>query len=317
MTENNDLPILENWQGHITDVFANPDRAIIYHFPCYDGFTSAWIGYRKLLKRTRPENISLIPHTYTDQKANNWPHLKEFTGKTVYFLDYSWPEDKMRDICSVAEQVIILDHHKTAYNNLKPLFEENLLSGIFDMSHSGAGLAWNHFHPNETMPMFVEYIQDRDLWKFKLPDSKEINKFIMSFDYDWNKWDELRDFFRTPTNSWDAAKQGAAIQRMQDRNMDEIIKDKIIFMKLGNYEVPTVNVNYFMASEICHLICEEFDVPFAAAWFYQPGGIVQFSLRSNGFDVEEIAKQFGGGGHAKAAGFEIGINQFHNMLTGE
>jgi phosphoesterase RecJ-like protein len=34
----------------------------------------------------------------------------------------------------------------------------------------------------------------------------------------------------------------------------------------------------------------------------------QFGLRSrNGFDVSEVAKKFGGGGHAAAAGFVINI----------
>ena len=46
--------------------------------------------------------------------------------------------------------------------------------------------------------------------------------------------------------------------------------------------------------------------PFAACYWDTPEGRV-FSLRSSsdGVDVSEIAKQFGGGGHKNAAGFKI------------
>lgn len=47
---------------------------------------------------------------------------------------------------------------------------------------------------------------------------------------------------------------------------------------------------------------------FSASYFDTPEGR-KFSLRSKegGMDVSEIAKRFGGGGHARAAGFQVPI----------
>ena len=50
------------------------------------------------------------------------------------------------------------------------------------------------------------------------------------------------------------------------------------------------------------------DALFAAGYFQRADRKWQFSLRSReGFDVSEVAKKYGGGGHAPAAGFEVTI----------
>ena len=38
----------------------------------------------------------------------------------------------------------------------------------FDMNHSGARLAWDYFHPGKEPPKFINYIEDCDLWAWKL-----------------------------------------------------------------------------------------------------------------------------------------------------
>jgi len=46
--------------------------------------------------------------------------------------------------------------------------------------------------------------------------------------------------------------------------------------------------------------------PFSVGWFVRSDGLFQYSLRSRGdFDVSELAKLWGGGGHKAAAGFEV------------
>ena len=55
--------------------------------------------------------------------------------------------------------------------------------------------------------------------------------------------------------------------------------------------------------------------PFAACYWDTEGARV-FSLRSadDGLDVSEIAKQYGGGGHVRAAGFSVPRN--HELARG-
>ena len=60
-----------------------------------------------------------------------------------------------------------------------------------------------------------------------------------------------------------------------------------------------------MESEIGNIIAEGHD--FAAIWQQLPSGDYKYSLRSRegGMDVSVIAQEFGGGGHARAAGFRV------------
>ena len=65
-----------------------------------------------------------------------------------------------------------------------------------------------------------------------------------------------------------------------------------------------------LASEACEALLKRFpDAPFAAAC-HDRGDQRKWSLRSCGeFDVSEVARSLGGGGHPHAAGFLEGIQR--------
>ena len=56
----------------------------------------------------------------------------------------------------------------------------------FDMGRSGAVLAWDYFFGGPSTgrprPWIVEYVQDRDLWAWKLPRSKEVSAYLRSLE---------------------------------------------------------------------------------------------------------------------------------------
>ena len=63
---------------------------------------------------------------------------------------------------------------------------KTLKNAYFDLSKSGARLAWEYFHPERAAPQLVDYIEDRDLWRWQVPRSKEfsagLNTMPMTFD---------------------------------------------------------------------------------------------------------------------------------------
>jgi hypothetical protein len=79
------------------------------------------------------------------------------------------------------------------------------------------------------------------------------------------------------------------------------------FEMIAGYHVPTINLPYMNCSEHVGALAEEYpDATFAAGYFRRADGRWQFSLRSRaGFDVSEVARVFGGGGHSGAAGFDV------------
>ena len=68
------------------------------------------------------------------------------------------------------------------------------------------------------------------------------------------------------------------------------------------YDVPIVNAPQVDISELVHAMTT--GETFAMGWWQRADGLFSYSLRSVGdFDVSELAKRHGGGGHKNAAGF--------------
>ena len=56
---------------------------------------------------------------------------------------------------------------------------------------------------------------------------------------------------------------------------------------------------------------------FALLWSAGKGGVVKVGLRSQrGFDCIPLAESMGGGGHAQACGFRMGIDRLPALLSG-
>jgi uncharacterized protein len=212
--------------------------------------------------------------------------------------------------------VVVLDHHKTAQAELDGIVDEfcqrpDLIANPpgselpvvhFDMNKSGGRLTWEHFFPGKPAPWLVDYTEDRDLWRWKLDWSKEISAFVGSHPFDFRLWD---DWSRTGPGSerWDTfVDQGAAILRYRDQLVRRAVENATE-VELAGHKVKAVN-STVLFSEVAGELAK--DRPFGAAYFDRNDGRRQWSLRSRdgGVDVSEVAKRFGGGGHARAAGFE-------------
>ena len=89
------------------------------------------------------------------------PGVGAVTGCDVYLVDFSYPRAVIADMVKKANSVTLIDHHKTA---LEDLFELDGLIQFTDINRSGAMLAWNYLFPDEEPPLLIKYVQDRDLW---------------------------------------------------------------------------------------------------------------------------------------------------------
>jgi hypothetical protein len=177
---------------------------------------------------------------------------------------------------------------------------------VFDMDRSGAGITWDILHTDrrfehsDSPSWLVDYVEDRDLWRFRLPRSKEINAFLSAQKMTFARWDEIARM------DFDViVKQGEAVLAFLDRYVEEM-GAQARHVDFCGYNVPIVNAPYLSVSELCGALAE--GQPFAMAWFQRGDGKIQYSLRSRGegaVDVSEIAKRFGGGGHRNAAGFVV------------
>jgi len=156
-------------------------------------------------------------------------------------------------------------------------------------------LAWDYWFPDKPAPLLLQYIQDRDLWLFKLQNSAEVSAALKSYPRDFEVWSTL---------SVDAlVRDGIAIQRAKSVQVADHVENATL-RNVGGYLVPVVNATCHL-SDIGDQLNARFPAsPFAACYFDRADGKRQWSLRSRGeFDVSEVAERFGGGGHQNAAGY--------------
>ena len=172
------------------------------------------------------------------------------------------------------------------------------------MERSGAMIAWSFFHPFEPIPQLFKHIQDRDLWRFKLPKTRQIQANLFSYPYDFAIWDQIVKCWDTPADLEMFIAEGAGIERKHFKDIAELLAVTTQRMMIGGHIVPVANLPYTMSSDAGHQLAQ--GEAFAACYWDTPDGRV-FSLRSSeqGLDVSEIAKLYGGGGHRHAAGFKL------------
>jgi uncharacterized protein len=287
----------------------------IYHHNCADGFGAALIVQRYYGEG----NVEFFGGVHGDAPPN-------IAGREVLIVDFSYPLDTLRDMADKAESLLVLDHHKSARDALSelPFAGQSLAeyqeghkhrrdsgrdwAALFDMERSGAGLVWDFFYPYAAgvgkRPRMIDHIEDRDLWRFNLPHTKEIQSVIFSHPYDFETWFFLAKRIDFEDSRKIVIQEGAAIQRKHDKDINELLLTTQRKMVIAGFEVPVANLPYTMASDAGHIMAKS--MPFAATYFDTENHRV-FSLRSSadGEDVSAIAKKYGGGGHRNAAGFRV------------
>lgn len=253
---------------------------VLYHSPCQDGFGAAWAAWKKF-----GDKAQYLPVSY----GKPLPFLPD--AEEVYILDFSYPKSVLEELAKRC-RVKVLDHHKTAQDDLKGLsFAE------FDMQRSGAGMSWDFFHPHLPRPWLIDYVEDRDLWKHQLPHTQEISLALSAHEFKFEEWNSL-EFTQ-------ALDQGKVLMKYLNSLLQETVRHTQIVSFLEFSNVAVVNASV-LTSDLGEALHQKFpDAPFVAIYFDTKEGKRKWSLRSKDHkqDVAAIASRFGGGGHRNSAGF--------------
>jgi oligoribonuclease NrnB/cAMP/cGMP phosphodiesterase (DHH superfamily) len=261
----------------------NSVNLVVYHASCTDGFGAAYAAWKLLGDRAE----------YHAAKYGELP--PDVKGKNVLIVDFSYDNATTKQLISEAKNLLVLDHHKSAMVEL-----HDISCTHFDMSHSGAMLAWKFFHPTKDPPRMIRHIEDRDLWKWEIPYSKE---FAAAFDmvpFDFEEFDKYLD-----DSAVDNAQERGAYILAYSKTVISKISKHASTRKLGGKDVLVVNSPHWM-SEIGNALSPKCD--YAVIWYYDgETRQVRVSLRAHhdDADVSEVAKRYGGGGHRKASGFSL------------
>jgi oligoribonuclease NrnB/cAMP/cGMP phosphodiesterase (DHH superfamily) len=298
----------------------------IYHGNCFDGFGAAWV-----LNKFFKGEIDFHPGIWGVP-----PPLDKMTIDTdVYIVDFAYPEKELAQINRVARSMTVLDHHATSeaflvsletverYTDL-PLYNGNSAiehggymvhaSKLFDLKRSGAGLAWDFFYTGKRRPKTLNAIEDRDLWRFALSETKEIQAGLSTHPFDFELWDT---FMEGDYAAYALADDGAIVLKKENQDIDSILAISKFRQVIAGYDVPVANVPVTLCSEAGQKMAK--GELFAATYYDSAAGWRQYSLRSDAndpkaLDVSKIAERFGGGGHKNASGFRIQSNMAYGAF---
>jgi len=268
----------------------NLNELCIYHANCLDGFASAWV-----VKQALPDCV-FHPGIYNDPPP-------DVTELDVVLVDFSYKREVILEMAKVANSITIIDHHKTAIENLVDLPENVRL--IVNLNKSGCILTWEYFFgtTTEEPPPLLRHIQDRDLWQFKLPNTNLITLALSSYDCDFDVWSDIINTVGIGT----LVNEGKTLNRKYQKDLYSLIELTKRNLWIGGQTVPAANVSHQYASDVGNIMVQETLGAAFAATYYDTAEWRIFSLRSvdGGMDVSEVAKLYGGGGHKHAAGFRV------------
>jgi oligoribonuclease NrnB/cAMP/cGMP phosphodiesterase (DHH superfamily) len=271
-------------------------RTCFYHAGCPDGFGAAWAARRAW----RGEAAYVARHHEDRARA------EDHEGAWVVFADIAPDNDELLALARSASLLSVIDHHVTArdrylsdvevVNQVEELGHEVL----FDLDHSGAVLAWRYFCPDEPLPELLRYVEDQDLWKWRLPESAEVNAAVASHPRSFDAWDAL-----AARPILDLAREGRSIVRANRTEVERILPNAHRIW-IGGRAVEAVNATQHR-SALGHELAER--KAYGVAWscvYRIAGDLVHATLYSIGdVDVAAIATRYGGGGHRNAAGFTV------------
>lgn len=318
MTNNTD--IMENKDLNIA---TNKDfDVIVYHRQCPDGILSQYCAWKY--------NNEIVQ---IGTGAGEDP-IGDFENKRIVFIDVSPTNNFIITNITKVTSITVLDHHKSASDNyikFKELYDTfDNFNVIYDMDRSGCQMAWDYFFENETRPWFIDYVGDRDLWLWRLPNSKEICEVMHHngwlYTDDISTIDKLLDI-----DPKDLISDGKLILSVKDKILENEIKGakESVFI-INNAEDPikksyriwTGTTAYTFRSDYGNKLTERKFIDgtlpdFVVIYFYDPSDRIFYtSLRggSESPDLSIISRLYGGGGHAKASGIQLDADTFNNTI---
>ena len=262
---------------------------------------------------TRADRCEFIEMSYEKLFPIDTIHPNE----QIYIVDYSISPDEMRELLKITTDVTWIDHHKTAIEKCDG-FEYDIRGLRYDgiaacmltycylrhMTDRGFGeIKPFDISMADDAPRFTKLIADWDVWKFDYGD--DTRKFITAF----NSYD-----FRPESEEWNRfcsrkyvlngveklIEEGAAMIKYRDgwaKSYLERFGFETEFEGLKCFAVNLSNCNSEYFKSLPEGKYDAF-MPFAFN-----GKKWTVSMYSTTHDISDICKKYGGGGHAKAAGF--------------
>lgn len=261
---------------------------ILYHNGCHDGFGGAWAAWNVF--KHKADYIAV------DHGKAVVPGL---INKEIYMIDFCYSAEVMHELLERNKKVVVLDHH-ISQRDVVGISTDH----VYDNDRSGSVIAWQYLFPGQPVPTLLKHIQEVDLWRFKIPHTKELMAAMDEYPFDFKLWSKIAAEWEDKETIKEYIKAGKTILKYEERLLERLVRhaERVDF---EGYTAYAINAPV-LESEIGNWIVQH-KKAIGIIWSYKGSG-VKVSLRSSGkIDVSELAQRYGGGGHKAAAGFAFDV----------
>lgn len=263
---------------------------VFYHGGCPDGFGGAYAAWKKFGDAAE----------YVPLSRGELPPFELADGATAYFIDFSYDQAVMDEFARRAARIVVLDHHEGVAEVIQSMPEH-----VYRTEQSGAGIAWEYFHPGVPLPSLLAYVEDIDLFRLALPETRAVITYLEVQEMSFETWDQIIRKLDDPTSREEMLTRA----RIYAEYFELLAEDSVEHAKLVSFEgyevlFTATHPIKSMKSLVGNLLAKQ-QGPFAlVATAHREGyGI---SIRGDGsVDVAKIAQKYGGNGHPNAAGFFV------------
>lgn len=273
----------------------------IYHSRDLDGYTSGAI-----VKRKYPD-CKLIGYDYGQPIP--WDEIP--VGEKVIMIDVSLPMPEMRSLAEKCQfNLTWIDHHISAINDYKNYIGngESFLYPVLEDGIAACEGGWKYLFPKEDMPLAVRLLGEYDTWRNG--DKERWENEILPFQFGMRRICKSPETFPiellnsyAKLDVYEIIRSGQSIldyQRQQNERACKFAFEydfegyKAICLNGGGFNSEAFKSAY---DESKHdlMMPFQFNGKFWTVSLYTTKDI----------DCSVIAKSKGGGGHKKAAGFQV------------
>lgn len=280
-------------------------RTVITHADCPDGVASAIFLHDAL---PRAEVRFLRPG------SKELAELPATPG--MLFCDISPPEARVQEFVDVG--AIVLDHHKTARKVVEAFGERGIFGDEVTMPGvCGAVLAFAHVwsptvapmtHIHERARQFARLAGVRDTWQRQHRDFRRaLVQGAMLLFYPPESWLAIEEPFEK-SDLWNERMEvGEVVFAGRERDVANAVKRSFRETVPRSGTRIVIFEGSHLTSEAAELIDVDADVVVGFGFVAEANEPrMRVSMRSHTtFDCALMARTFGGGGHTKAAGFDL------------
>jgi oligoribonuclease NrnB/cAMP/cGMP phosphodiesterase (DHH superfamily) len=225
------------------------------------------------------------------------------SSEQVVLVDYSLPLKEMQRLAA-GRRLVWIDHHKSALAELaEPLAD---IPGERSVDEAACLLAWRTFFPSLPAPMAVTLIADRDTWQMAHSETRAFSEGLYQENFEPTNdrlWKPLLADDRTTLVELIA--RGQVLYDARLRNIHHVVERYGFAVTFEGHR--TLAVNHPGTGDMGeHIRQAGYELAYCYVDVVRRGRLqTVVTLYSDGVDVSEIARKFGGGGHRGAAGFQF------------